>query len=160
MRPSEIELGDERVARAVHEVGRRSYAVEAAIIGFDGIPALSESLTEMRAEPLRWIATSDADGLPVAFIAWARTDAGEVDIDRLCVDPGWFRKGLARELLDHLLTTQTDGDVLVSTGAANVPAVTLYTRAGFTPTGTSSPVPGLEMAHFRLTRGTAAEERG
>lgn len=153
MQPTALDLSDDRIAEAVHTVGRRSYAVEAEIIGFDGIPALRESLVDMRAESLRWLGICDpATELPVAFIAYAVEADGTVDIDRLCVDPDWFRKGLARTLLTHLIETNPAADVVVSTGAANVPAVTLYTLAGFTPTGTSSPVPGLEMAHFRLTR--------
>lgn len=153
MHPTPLDLTDDHVAEAVHAVGLRSYAVEAEIIAFDGIPALHESLVEMRAEPLRWLGINDsATGLPVAFIAYAIEGDGTVDIDRLCVDPDWFRKGLARALLTHLLAEHPTADVIVSTGAANVPAVTLYTRAGFTPTGTSSPAPGLEMAHFRLSR--------
>lgn len=154
MHPTLLDLSDDRTAEAVHAVGRRSYAVEAEIIGFDGIPALRESLEDMRAEPLRWLGIGDpATELPVAFVAYAVEADGTVDIDRLCVDPGWFRKGLARTLLTHLLDTHPDADVIVSTGAANAPAVTLYTGMGFTPAGTSSPAPGLEMAHFRLTRG-------
>ncbi|HEY1178765.1 MAG TPA: GNAT family N-acetyltransferase [Phytomonospora sp.] len=154
MHPTPLDLNDDRVAEAVHAVGRRSYAVEAELIAFDGIPALRESLVDMRAEPLRWLGIGDpVTGLPVAFIAYQVEADGTVDIDRLCVDPAWFRKGLARTLLGHLLDAHPAADVIVSTGAANVPAVTLYTRTGFVSTGTSSPVPGLEMAHFRLARG-------
>ncbi|GIG66567.1 GNAT family N-acetyltransferase [Phytomonospora endophytica] len=153
MQPTPLDLSDDRVAEAVHTVGRRSYAVEAEIIAFDGIPALHESLVDMRAEPLRWLGVGDpVTGLPVAFIAYRFEADGTIDIDRLCVDPGWFRKGLARTLLTHLLEANPTADAVVSTGAANVPAVTLYTRGGFTPTGISSPAPGLELAHFRLTR--------
>lgn len=148
----EIDLSDEPTARAVREVGLRAYAVEADLIGFDGIPALTETLAELRAQPLRWLGTAGPDGMPVAFLAWRRTDAGEVDVDRLCVDPGWFRLGLATELLTHLLASEPHGDVLVSTGAANAPALALYQRVGFRQTGTSSPRPGLAMAHLRLPR--------
>jgi ribosomal protein S18 acetylase RimI-like enzyme len=148
----EIDLSDDRLASAIHELGRHAYAVEADLIGFDGIPALAESLEQLRARPLRWLASLDPTGTPMAFVAWQHTDTGDIDIDRLCVDPAYFRRSLATGLLTHLLTTQLVGDVTVSTGAANAPAVALYTRLGFVPTGTSEPEPGLLIAHFRLTR--------
>lgn len=149
MIPEELDLTDDATASAVHAVGLRSYRVEADLIGFDGIPPLHESLEDMRARPLRWLGCR-ADGVPVAFIAWAQEDV--VDIDRLCVDPSWFRRGLATTLL-HALLDRTEGDVVVSTGAANTPAVSLYLRAGFARTGTVEPAPGLEIATFRLERG-------
>ncbi|WP_210407834.1 GNAT family N-acetyltransferase [Allokutzneria sp. NRRL B-24872] len=145
-----LDLADDRTADAVHRIGLRAYRVEAELIGFDGIPALHETLSEMRAEPLRWLGAVTPSGEPVAFLAWQRTSEGEVDIDRLCVDPDWFRKGLASALVDEVL--REDGPVIVSTGAANAPAITLYERKGFVRTGTFSPAPGLDLATFRLDR--------
>ncbi|GLZ37283.1 GNAT family N-acetyltransferase [Actinokineospora sp. NBRC 105648] len=147
MRVIELDLADDVVARAVHVVGRRAYRVEADLIGFDGIPALSESLADMRSRPLRWLGAVD-DATPVAFLAWS---GPPVDVDRLCVDPGWFRRGLGTRLLGELLE-RTTGAVTVSTGADNSPAVALYERAGFTRTGTVEPVPGLRVATFALQR--------
>nr|WP_280671838.1 GNAT family N-acetyltransferase [Kitasatospora sp. MAP12-44] len=142
----------------MHRVGRRAYAVEAELIGFDDIPALRESLPELRsgAGRLRWLGARTPEGRLVAFVAWqqlAGERAGDIDIDRVCVDPDWFRRGLASRLLRHLLTELApDGDALVSTGADNLPAVTLYKGLGFSPTAVVEPVPGLRLARFRLTR--------
>lgn len=149
MIPEELDLTDDTTAIAVHAVGLRSYRVEADLIGFDDIPPLHESLEDMRAQPLRWLGCR-ADGVPVAFITWAQDDV--VDIDRLCVDPSWFRRGLATTLL-HALLDRTEGDVIVPTGAENTPAVSLYVRSGFTRTGTVEPAPGLKITTFRLQRG-------
>ncbi|WP_222719876.1 GNAT family N-acetyltransferase [Actinokineospora xionganensis] len=151
MIPEELDLADDATATAVHAVGLRSYRVEADLIGFDGIPPLHESLADMRAQPLRWLGCR-ADGVPVAFVAWRQDGTDTIDIDRLCVDPSWFRRGLATTLLRALLD-RTEGDVTVSTGAENTPAVSLYQRAGFLRTGTAEPAPGLEIATFRLQRG-------
>ena len=148
MRPEPLDLTDDATAVAVHRVGLRAYRVEADLIGHD-IPALHETVADIRVKPLRWLGCR-ADGVPVAFIAW--TDDDGIDIDRLCVDPAWFRRGLAAALVAELLA-RTDGDVTVSTGADNTPAVTLYERAGFARTGTIEPVPGLLVATFGLQRG-------
>ncbi|MEU0430323.1 GNAT family N-acetyltransferase [Streptomyces sp. NPDC006290] len=153
----ELDLAEETTAAAVHRIGRRAYAVEADLIGFDGIPALRESLEEMRAQPLRWLGAVTDDGRVIAFVAW-QWSAGEdaLDIDRVCVDPTWFRRGLASRLLGHLLTDLVpSGYVLVSTGADNRPAVALYERLGFSRVGTVEPAPGLKVAQFRLTRDRA-----
>ena len=155
---SELSVLDDAVAATVHGIGRRAYAVEAELIGFDGIPALGESLGEMRLQPLRWLGGT-VDGRIVAFVAWQELD-GAVDIDRVCVDPPWFRRGFASRLLRHLTAEVAQGrDVLVSTGACNRPAVALYERHGFSRTGTVEPVPGLRVARFRLA-GPAAGRGG
>ncbi|MDG4864559.1 GNAT family N-acetyltransferase [Streptomyces sp. T-3] len=153
----ELDLTDDTAAGAVHRIGRRAYTVEADLIGFDGIPALHESLESMRARPLHWLgATTTHDRQLTAFIAWQYAEGAapdsdtEVDIDRVCVDPAWFRHGLATLLLRHLLTELAPGHTaMVSTGADNRPALALYERLGFDRTGTVEPVPGLRLAQFR-----------
>ncbi|MFF4158357.1 GNAT family N-acetyltransferase [Streptomyces sp. NPDC001678] len=160
----ELDLNDAAVAAAVHEAGRRAYAVEAGIIGFDGIPALRESLQDMRARPLRWLGSLTDDGRVAAFVAWqTRAGAGPrvTWIDRVCVDPAFFRRGLATRLLRHLLTDVIgSGEVRVSTGAANRPATTLYGGLGFHRTADSEPAPGLRMANFVLHLGSGRPADG
>ncbi|MFD4243089.1 GNAT family N-acetyltransferase [Streptomyces sp. NPDC058525] len=145
-----LDLADDATAVAVHRIGRAAYAVEAELIGFGGIPALGESLAQMRARGLSWVGAVGAGGELAGFLAWEETGGG-IGIDRLCVDPAWFRRGIASRLLRHALTELFAGlDVTVSTGAANQPAVALYTRMGFTRGPDFSPAPGLTMASFRF----------
>ncbi|MGZ9929908.1 GNAT family N-acetyltransferase [Streptomyces sp. NC-S4] len=153
-----LDLTDDATAAAVHRIGRAAYAVEAELIGFDGIPALGESLAEMRALPLNWVGALSGDGSLDGFLAWEETD-GSVSLDRLCVDPGRFRRGVASLLLRHALDELFPGrPVEVTTGAANAPAVALYERAGFTRGPDFSPVPGLTMASFgRAASATSCE---
>lgn len=79
----ELDLSDVTVAATVHAVGLRAYAVESDLIGFDGIPALSESLQDMTAQPLRWLAAVTSEGKVAAFVAW-QTDSEQsvTHIDR------------------------------------------------------------------------------
>jgi ribosomal protein S18 acetylase RimI-like enzyme len=71
------------------------------------------------------------------------------DIDRLVVDPAWFRRGLARSLV----TTLADrGSVTVSTGTANFPGVDLYESMGFLQESTEVIAPGVTITHLRRTR--------
>ncbi|WP_330329489.1 GNAT family N-acetyltransferase [Streptomyces sp. NBC_00536] len=151
-----LDLGDDATAAAVHRIGRAAYTVEVELIGFDGIPALRESLAELRVQPLNWLGAVSAAGEVAGFLAWKAQDApqaedgrGAVSIDRLCVDPAWFRRGIGSLLLRHLLREVDPGRAVeVTTGAANAPAVTLYERLGFVRGADFSPVPGLVMASF------------
>ncbi|TWP49586.1 GNAT family N-acetyltransferase [Lentzea tibetensis] len=139
----DLDVTDDETAERVHQVAQRAYRVEAGLIGADSIPPLHETLDEMRAQPLTWLGVPGDDGLPVAFVAYE--DAQELDINRLCVDPGHFRKGLARRLVRALPPRAA----VVHTGALNTPATTLYAREGFERTGTIEPEPGLLVATFR-----------
>ncbi|MBT2403336.1 MULTISPECIES: GNAT family N-acetyltransferase [unclassified Streptomyces] len=146
-----LDLTDDTTAAAVHRIGRAAYAVEAELIGFDGIPALHESLAEMRARPLSWLGAVSEGGEIAGFLAWEEEPDRTICVDRLCVAPVWFRRGVASLLLRHLLTeVLPDRAVTVTTGAANAPAVTLYERLGFTRGADFSPAPGLRMASFTL----------
>ncbi|WP_260610705.1 GNAT family N-acetyltransferase [Streptomyces sp. WAC06614] len=148
-----LDLTDDATAAAVHRIGRAAYAVEAGLIGFDGIPALRESLDEMRARPLDWLGAYSSAGAVAGFLAWGPGPDGGAEIDRLCVDPGWFRRGVASLLLRHALDeVLVDRPVTVTTGAVNTPAVTLYTRLELTRGPDFSPVPGLVMASFHRGR--------
>ncbi|MET9699117.1 GNAT family N-acetyltransferase [Streptomyces sp. NPDC006529] len=147
-----LDLADDATAAAVHRIGLAAYTVEAELIGFDGIPALRESLADLRARPLNWLGAVSEAGDPAGFLAWEepeREDEQVVSIDRLCVDPAWFRRGVGSLLLRHLLDDLLPHRVVrVTTGAANAPAMALYPRMGFVRGADFSPVPGLVMASF------------
>ncbi|MGJ0156141.1 GNAT family N-acetyltransferase [Streptomyces sp. CH8.1] len=154
-----LDLSDDATADAVHRIGRAAYSVEAEIIGFDGIPALRESLPEMRAQALRWVGAVSEGGELAGFLAWEEEPDGDIGIDRLCVDPAFFRRGVASLLLRHALAELFPGrPVRVTTGAANAPAVRLYEALGFTRGADFSPAPGLVMASF--SRPTAGRPPG
>lgn len=155
----ELCLDDDLVAGEVHRLGRRAYALEAELIGFDGIPALTESLAEMRSRPLRWLGATGARGEIQAFVAWEVTDAEpRIQLDRVCVEPRLVRRGLASLLLGHLLAEHGETHVVtVSTGAANVPAIALYEHLGFTRTRDHEAAPGLVLADLtRRARGAGS----
>ncbi|MFJ7205471.1 GNAT family N-acetyltransferase [Streptomyces sp. NPDC098789] len=147
-----LDLADDATAAAVYRIGRAAYAVEAELIGFDGIPALRESLAELRSRPLNWLGALSPAGEVAGFLAWEAAPeaaAAAISIDRLCVDPAFFRRGVGSLLLRHLLEEVVPGRAVgVTTGAVNAPAVTLYERLGFLRGADFSPVPGLVMASF------------
>lgn len=147
-RPERLDLSDEDILRQLWELQRAAYAVEAELIGFDGIPPLHESLDELRdrADPggERFLGVLDTGGLAGA-VSWTVDDDGTLDICRLVVHPRAHRSGIATALLDALDALEPAERVTVSTGTANTPALTLYRGRGFVPTGTREIAPGVTV---------------
>lgn len=149
--PVLLDLADEAIARSVLALQRESYAVEAALIGSDGLPPLTETLEELRAAGMDWLGTFDEAGLTGA-ISWKILDDGAVDIYRLVVAPRVFRRGIASALLDELEGRFPDRPTLVSTGRGNGPALELYRRRGFTVVREREAIPGLWVTELERGR--------
>lgn len=134
-----LDLSDDTVLRELWTVQRLAYAVEAELIGFDGIPPLHESLDDLRACGETFLGLYDEEGLAgaVSYLMEGST----VDICRLVVHPRAHRRGIASKLLDAL----PDGPQTVSTGSRNEPALRLYRKRGFSETGTREVAPGVSI---------------
>lgn len=150
--PVRLDLADAAIARAILDLQREAYAVEAALIGDDRIPMLTETLEELRAAGLEWLGVNDAAGLAGA-ISWKELADGAIDIHRLVVAPRAFRRGVATALLDTLDSAYPGRRVLVSTGRANAPAVALYRRRGFAIAREREVIPGLWVAELERPAG-------
>jgi ribosomal protein S18 acetylase RimI-like enzyme len=147
-----LDLSDDTIARSVLALQRESYAVEAALIGDDRIPALSETLDELRTASLDWLGASDGEGLAGA-VCWRVLADGTVDIDRLVVAPRAFRRGVASALLDALDAVHPGRRMVVSTGRGNDPAITLYRRRGFAVVRDREVIPGLFISELERPAG-------
>jgi ribosomal protein S18 acetylase RimI-like enzyme len=142
-----LDLTDDETARDVLGLQRESYAVEAALIGSDGIPALTETREQLRGAGETWLGCFDTEGLSGA-VAWLVLEDGTVDICRLVVAPRAFRGGVATALLDELDRLYPDHPMIVSTGSGNEPALTLYRRRGFHPVRRREAAPGLMVTEL------------
>ena len=138
---------DDGLAGRVLALQREAYAVEAALIGSDGIPAITETLEQLHAAGESWLGSFDAGGLNGA-VAWRRLDDGTLDICRLVVAPRAFRQGVATALLDELDRRFPGSPMMVSTGSANEPALALYRRRGFRPIREREAAPGLRVTEL------------
>lgn len=152
--PVPLDLADESIAGSVLALQRESYAVEAALIGSDGIPQLTETLEELQAAGLDWLGTFDEIGLTGA-VSWKVLEDGTVDIHRLVVAPRSFRRGVASVLLDDLDARFPGRPMLVSTGRDNGPALELYRRRGFTVARQREAIPGLWVTELERVGRTA-----
>jgi ribosomal protein S18 acetylase RimI-like enzyme len=134
-----LDLSDDTVLHELWTVQRLAYAVEAELIGFDGIPPLHESLEELRAAQETFLGLYDEEGL-VGAVSY-QLDGSTVDICRLVVHPRAHRRGIASKLLDAL----PEGPQIVSTGTKTEPALRLYRKRGFVETGTHEVGPGVSI---------------
>lgn len=135
----------EKTAIEIQRLQKRAYQVEAALLGFDGIPQLNESILEIQNSGETFIGYLNVE--LIGFISYKVKDR-MVDIHRLAVSPAHFRKGIGRKLLAHLLESYPGSDFVVSTGALNAPARNLYEKYGFELQGSFEPVPGISCVNY------------
>lgn len=153
--PYRLDLADPVTLPQMWELQRAAYAVEAELIGFDGIPPLHETRHELRGCGESFLGVSDETGLAGA-VSWNRLDDGTLDICRLVVHPRAHRRGIATTLLNSLDVREPADVTVVSTGTANHPAITLYRSRGFTPIEEREIAPGVTVTLLERRTDAAA----
>lgn len=156
--PVRLELSDPETLRQLWNLQRASYAVEARIIGFDGILPLHESMEQLRDCGESFLGVRDAARL-VGAVGWTRLPDGALDICRLVVHPVAHRRGVATALLDALDWIEPAELTVVSTGTANLPALALYRRRGFVPVGEHQVAPGVTITLLERKAGMSSPHR-
>lgn len=152
-----LDLQDRHVADDLLRLQRLAYGVEAALIGYDAIPTLTEGLTDVQQLDLHVLGVL-VDGRLVAFIGYKRSGR-TVSIDRLVVEPSSFRQGYARRLLEYVHRVENDADFEVSTASANWPAVRLYLSVGYQQQ-CEIDKRGLTIAQFKRLSGEGDTQTG
>jgi ribosomal protein S18 acetylase RimI-like enzyme len=128
-----LDLDDEDTVAALVELQRASYAVEAELIGAASLPPMRDTPETLRASGETFLGMHREQRL-LGIVSYKR-DGATVDIHRLAVHPSAFRRGIAGDLLDALEAREAGAaHWTVGTGAANLPARTLYERRGFAVT--------------------------
>jgi ribosomal protein S18 acetylase RimI-like enzyme len=121
---------DVETSRSIVALQKPSYAVEAALIGYDQMPGLIESPADVAALNLTMLGAFE-DGELVGIVGYQRT-VDVVDVDRVAVSTAHFRKGIGHSLLAALHERESAAIRFeVSTGSANPAAIALYNRAGY-----------------------------
>ncbi len=139
-----LDLADPGTLQQLRDLQRAAYAVEAGLIGFDGIPPLHETLAELRGCGEAFLGVCDEAGLAGA-VSWTRRHDGTLDICRLAIHPRAHRRGIATTLLDTLDAGEPADLTVVSTGTANRPALALYQWRGFLPARQRQIAPGVTI---------------
>lgn len=138
---------DINIAKEILVVQRPAYRAEAEIIGFDGIPQLSDTEESIMACGETFLGFR-SEGRLAGAIAYTEDEEG-VEICRLIVHPDYFRKGIGRRLVGFVMEEAARGKkVKVSTGAANEPAIRLYKQFGFTERERIEIAPGIFLTNM------------
>ncbi|WP_232310369.1 GNAT family N-acetyltransferase [Mesobacillus selenatarsenatis] len=130
----------------VLDLQRKSYRIEADLIVTDEIPPLKETFEHLQDCGETFIGCY-IEGRLAGAISFKKE--GEViDIYRMMVHPEFFRRGIAQKLIAQLEQIGYS-EMIVSTGAANTPAVKLYEKLDFERQEDSVVGNGLVLANFK-----------
>lgn len=142
-----LDLRDLESAQKVLNLQKRSYVIEASIIGFYDIPPLRESVSTIQACGENGVGAyleNDLVGC-ASFVI----NVSSIVICRLCVAPEHFRKGIASAMLKWILDQSNNvAFARSSTAVGNVPACDFYRKHGFTLVFTRAVQEGIEIAEF------------
>lgn len=107
-----------------------AYQIEAALIGFDGIPPLKDTVDSIQQSREAFVGYYLEEEL-AGFLSY-ELEENTCTICRMVVHPNHFRKGIAKALLAHFLDNVCPKPYIkVSTGAKNEPALHLYKQFDF-----------------------------
>jgi 8-oxo-dGTP pyrophosphatase MutT (NUDIX family)/GNAT superfamily N-acetyltransferase len=142
----QINLDEVMECAEVLDLQRKSYRVEADLIGTDEIPPLKETFQELQDCGETFIGCY-IEGVLAGAVSFKK-EGEMLDIHRMMIHPDCFRRGIARKLIAQLEQIGYS-EMIVSTGAANTPAVKLYEKLGFVRQNDSVVGNGLVIANFK-----------
>jgi len=116
-------------AEEIRAVFQISYKVEAELLGATSFPPLSRPLEEFSTCPNDFVGYYEDHKL-VAVVEM-KNEASSMHIQSLVVDPAYFRRGIARKLIEFVLQHYPIKQFTVETGKENGPARKLYESFGF-----------------------------
>ncbi len=141
-----IDITDRATAQQVLALQKASYAIEAELIGFANLPPLFETAEDLQSSGETFYGYFVDEQLAGA-IAY-KIEESLLDIHRMMVHPDFFRRGIARQLLELVLAIPDIQRVIVMTGAANEPAKRLYITFGFQEIAQEKVIEGLLISRF------------
>lgn len=118
------------LAHQILTVQIASYRVEANLLNYPNLPPLHETVDDILETSEEFLVYHDGDQI-VGAVSY-EISKETLEIGRLVVHPNHFRRGIARRLLEAV--EEIDPNIrrlIVSTGAANIPAITLYQKMGY-----------------------------
>ena len=118
-----------KISNQIHAVFQLSYAVEAKLLNATDFPPLKRPLESyLKSDNLFFGYIENTELAGVIEIEF--TDK-YIDINSLVVNPKFFRRGIARKLLEFIFSRFDSKLFIVETGVNNKPATELYKKLGF-----------------------------
>lgn len=117
------------IVNQIHSVFQLSYAVEAKLLNATDFPPLKRPLESyLRSDNMFF---GYFENKELAGIVEIEYNNNYTDINSLVVNPKFFRRGIARKLLQFIFNSFDSKLFIVETGANNEPATELYKKFGF-----------------------------
>lgn len=125
-----LDIKRDDIAKAVLDLQIESYKIEAEIIQFYDIPTLKDTIESIR-KCDEIFHGYFIDGTLAGIIS-CKIEDNTLDIHRVAVHPKFFKKGIAKKLLNFIERYDKNvRKIIVCTGKENTPAVNLYLRMGY-----------------------------
>ena len=143
-----MDITNPKFAEEVLNIQIPSYKVEAEIIDYYEIPPLKDTVETLQQCGETIFGYYLSGELCGAISIKVENDV--MDIHRLIVHPKYFRKGIAKMLLDFI-ESNLEGieTIIVSTGSKNTPAVNFYEKNGFSKIGETRVDELLSLTSFK-----------
>ena len=116
-------------AEEIRNVFQVSYKIEAKLLGAKNFPPLSRSIQSFSNSANDFFGYYEEEKL-IAVIEMKKEPESML-IQSLVVHPGFFRRGIARKLIEFILRKYDSNQFAVETGKDNDPARKLYESFGF-----------------------------
>lgn len=143
----QIDLRNSSLANDLYDLQKESYLVEAQLVDYYNLPPLIESFQQFIDCQEMFIGCFESDKL-IGAISYSIDDS-VCTICRMVVRPGYFRRGIAQNLLEFLEKTSNEIPIFkVSTGKDNEPAKRLYQKNGFILIKDIEAEPGFYISYF------------
>lgn len=117
------------IVHQIHSVFQLSYAVEAKLLNATDFPPLKRPLESYLKSDTMFFGYLENKEL--AGVIEIEYNNNYTDINSLVVHPTFFRRGIARKLLEFVFNTFDSKLFIVETGVDNGPATELYKKFGF-----------------------------
>jgi ribosomal protein S18 acetylase RimI-like enzyme len=126
----EVDLQNRKLVEDLVNLQQESYQIEAQLIDFYDLPPLKDTIETLQHSDEIFYGYYIEATLAGAISYTLSEDI--VDISRVVVKPAYFKRGIARSLLQEILTLHPHvKKILVSTAQKNIPAINLYKQFGF-----------------------------
>jgi len=151
---TKIDNSNEAVANDIFTIFQNSYKVEAQLIGTLDFPPLFRSINNIENSTTQFYGFSENECL--AAVIEIAMEGRQLHINSLTVDPSYFRKGIAKKLINYVLENMNYTEGIVETAVVNIPAINLYKKHGFVEFKRWIPSHGIEklalsVEHAALT---------
>ncbi len=138
------------VAKKIRSVFQLSYTVEAELLNATDFPPLKRPLESYQKSGNVFFGYLERTEL--AGVIEAEFTEAYIDINSLVVHPKFFRRGIAKKLLEFIFSEFDKNLFMVETGVENEPATLLYKKLGFEEIEQWDTDFGLRKVKFRKTK--------